>query len=92
VPGRDAPYSAGYSKTFYTLAKNTSAIQIIPDGNGRIRLGTLLQLPEGAQVEVNGEGFDDKTSRVTWEGASYYIFLNDVQTARAQRMSAAAAG
>ncbi len=63
--------------TKLTLPKNTAAIQICPDGKGRIRLGTLMQLPGGASLEVTGDGFDQHTARVTWEGSSYYIFLED---------------
>lgn len=83
-------FTADYAKTYYVLSKNTSAIQIIPDGYGRTRIGTLLRLPEGARVEVNGEGFDNRTVRVAWEGNSYYVFQEDLENAEMYRTSAAA--
>ena len=81
--------TADYAKTFYVLAKNTSAIQIIPNGYGRVRIGTLLRLPEGARVEVNGEGFDSRTVRVVCEGNSYYVFLEDLENAETYKTKAA---
>ena len=82
--------AADYAKTFCVLPKNTSAIQIIPDGYGRIRMGTLLQLPGGAQVEINGEGFDDRTVRIVWEGSCYYAFRDDLEAAETYRSAAVA--
>ena len=69
--------TAVYPKTTLTLPKNTAAIQICPDNRGKIRLGTLMQLPSGARLEVIGDGFDEHTARVAWEGSSYYIFLEE---------------
>jgi hypothetical protein len=62
----------------YCLAKNAPAMQIIPDGTGKLRLGTLVRLPDGAEVEICGEGFDDRTVKVVWEGTTYYVFLDDL--------------
>jgi hypothetical protein len=76
-------------ETHYCLAKNAPAMQIIPDGSGKLRLGALVRLPEGAEVEVCGEGFDNRTAKVLWEGATYYVFLDDLQKSR--RLSAVAA-
>ena len=87
---RKPVFTADYAKTFCVLPKNTSAIQIIPDGYDRIRMGTLLQLPEGARVEINGEGFDDRTVRIAWEGSCYYAFREDLQTTESYKVGAAA--
>lgn len=67
----------------YCLTKNAPAIQITPDGNGKLRLGTLVRLPEGAEVEICGEGFDRQTAKVVWEGANFYVFLDDLQAKQA---------
>jgi hypothetical protein len=87
---RRSVFTADYAKTFCVLPQNTSAIQIIPDGYDRIRMGTLLQLPEGAHVEINGEGFDDRTVRVSWEGNCYYIFREDLEAAEIYKAGVAA--
>ena len=83
-------FAADYAKMFCVLPKNTSAIQIIPDGYDRIRMGTLLQLPEGARVEINGEGFDDRTVRIAWEGTCYYAFREDLDAAETYKAHATA--
>ena len=85
-------FGADYSKTFYLLPKNTSAIQAFQDGEGRLRLGTLIQLPEGAKVELSGDGFDGRTARITWEGVSYFIFRDDIQDDFLYRVRSAHAG
>ena len=88
----NAALHAGCPATILTLPKNTAAIQISADSGGKIRLGTLLQLPGGATVEVIGEGFDEHTARVLWEGSSYYIFLDADLAARPIRAKAHSAG
>jgi hypothetical protein len=85
-------FGSDYSKTFYLLPKNTSAIQAFPDGEGRLRMGTLTQLPQGVKVEMRGEGFDGRTALITWEGVCYFIFRDDIQEDYLYRMHAAAAG
>ena len=83
-------FAADYAKSFCVLSKNTSAIQIIPDGYDRIRMGTLLQLPQGARVEINGEGFDNRTVRIAWEGACYYAFREDLEATENYKVATAA--
>ncbi len=79
---------ADSAKAIFTLPENTAAIQIFLDSSGGIRLGTLIQLPGGASVEVTGDGFDEHTKRIACEGSSYYVFMEQDQTlprrARAQ--------
>ena len=88
----NAQFSAGRTKEFIVLPKKTSAIPLIPDRDGRIQLGTLLQLPEGARVEFNGEGFNPQTARVVWEGTSYYIFLDDIEQGSRYKVATQSAG
>jgi hypothetical protein len=85
-------FGADFSRTFYFLPKNTSAIQAFPDGEGRLRMGTLTQLPLGAKVEMSGDGFDGRTARITWEGACYFIFRDDIQEDYLYCVNAAHAG
>ena len=72
------PFVLDSQNTYYCLAKNAPAMQIIPDETGKLRLGTLTRLPEEAQVELCGEGFDDRTAKVTWGGSTYYVFRDDL--------------
>jgi hypothetical protein len=84
-------FGADYSKTFYLLPKNISAIQAFQDGEGRLRMGTLTQLPQGAKVEMSGDGFDGRTARITWQGVCYFIFRDDIQEDSLYRTYAASA-
>jgi hypothetical protein len=36
-----------------------------------------MQLPGGASLEIIGDGFDEHTARVAWEGSNYYLFLEE---------------
>jgi hypothetical protein len=42
-------------------------------------MGTLVRLPGGVEVEICGEGFDERTAKVLWQGSTYYVFRDDLQ-------------
>ncbi len=74
----------------YVLPKIVSAIQILPsEENESSRLGLLTQLPEGAEIEIGGPGFNDRTLRVKCGNAFYFVFLDDLELVR-KRMAAVA--
>lgn len=74
----DAPFGR-----VYILPKMVSAIQILPsDESGAARLGLLTQLPQGAEIEIGGAGFNDKTIRVRCGNAGYFVFLDDLDLVR----------
>ena len=67
----------------YILPKGVSAIQILPDEDGeRTQLGLITQLPEGAEIEIGGPGFSDRTVSVRCAGASYFVFLDDLEAVK----------
>jgi hypothetical protein len=67
----------------YTLPKSVSAIQILPTEDGELtRLGLITQLPEGAEIEIGGPGFSDRTVSVRCSGASYFVFLDDLEAVK----------
>lgn len=66
----------------YTLGKSVSAIQIMAAEDGSRRLGLITQLPEGAQIDVGGPGFNDRTVKVRCGGSSYFVFLDDLEPHR----------
>jgi hypothetical protein len=72
----------------YCLSKNIAAIQVLPaDGPGEPRLGMITQLPEGAELELCGEGFNERTVRVRWAEGFYFVFLQDLDVARTMSAS-----
>jgi hypothetical protein len=74
----------------YTLPRSVPAIQILPTEDGeRTRLGLITQLPQGAEIEMRGPGFSDRTVNVRCSGASYFVFLEDLEPAKKQMAAAA---
>lgn len=82
------PFSVESRNKHFALAKNAPAMQLMPDGSGKLRMGTLIRLPDGAEVELCGEGYNDRTAKVLWEGATYYVFRDDLESAVAQFFAA----
>ncbi|MGI9074656.1 MAG: hypothetical protein ACR2JB_25815 [Bryobacteraceae bacterium] len=41
-------------------------------------LGAISHLPEGAELTLCGEGFNETTLKIRWEGQSYFIFAQDI--------------
>ena len=84
--------SPAFEGTTFTLPRNISAIQAISGPDESVRLGTILQLPEGTQVRVCGDGFNERTAKVAWEGAYYFIFWEDLEAEGALQTRSYAAG
>lgn len=76
-----SPTSIPFEET-YTLGKSISAIQIMAAEDGSRRLGLITQLPEGAQIDIGGPGFNDRTVKIRCSGSSYFIFLDDLEPHR----------
>ena len=73
----------------YTLSKSVSAIQILPTEDGeRTRLGLITCLPRGAEIEIGGPGFSDRTVSVRCSGASYFVFVEDLDFVKEQAATA----
>jgi hypothetical protein len=77
-----------YSRSFsvppgrrYVLTRNIPAIQIVPEGE-QDRLGLIAQLPQSAELEACGSGFDSQTIKVRCHGSFYFVFLQDLDPVR----------
>jgi hypothetical protein len=68
------------------LSQEILAMELIPDPKGEMQLGPLSRIPEGANLEICGEGFNDRTAKVRWCGQFYFVFLQDLenQSSRAE--------
>lgn len=62
-----------------TLPKQISAIQVLPSEHGSGKLGVITQLPSGAIVDVCGDGFNDRTTKVRYSEGYFFVFLQDLQ-------------
>lgn len=76
---RESAADAVRANSTFILPRNISAIQVLPEDDGGVLLGTILQLPEGTQVRICGDGFNERTVKVAWEGAYYFVFLEDLE-------------
>jgi hypothetical protein len=73
----EALFSAVFTPT-YRLPNAAAAIQASCTRDGAPELGTISHLPEGAELEFCGDGFNENTVKVRWEGQSYFVFLQDI--------------
>lgn len=66
----------------YRLPTTIAAIQASFARDGRAELGAISHLPAGAELTFCGEGFNETTCKVRWEGQSYFVFLQDIAPAQ----------
>lgn len=64
------------------LQKCISAIPITLGKGGRPKLAPMAMLPEGAALEICGNGFNELTVTAHWAGKSYFVFRQDIRPAR----------
>lgn len=71
----------------FLLARSVCAISLERLPTGRVRLGSIVSLPEGAPLEICGEGFNERTVKIKWRGNCYFVLLEDVDTVNAKQES-----
>lgn len=65
----------------YVLARTIPAIRLESPGraaDGKAKLGSILRLPVGSNVEVCGPGFNGRTVKVCCEHSYYFVFQEDL--------------
>jgi hypothetical protein len=77
MANNEALFSA-LSGLTYRLSTTVAAIQASFARDGRAELGAISHLPADAELTFCGEGFNETTCRVRWEGQSYFVFLQDI--------------
>jgi hypothetical protein len=78
----EALFSAPFAPSF-RLPNSIAAIPASCARAGRPELGAISHLPEGAELTFCGEGFNETTLKVRWEGQFYFIFVQDITPAQA---------
>jgi len=58
--------------------RRISAIQLVVGEEGDKRLGAIVQIPKDARLETCGDGFNEHTVKVRWQGLSYFVFRDDL--------------
>ncbi len=69
-------------ESLYRLSDAISAFEIDADKNGSERLGPVCTLPAGANLKACGEGFNERTLKVSCDERSYFVFLQDLHSQR----------
>jgi hypothetical protein len=77
MANNEALFSALFAPT-YRLSNSIAAIPASCARSGGTELGAISHLPEGAELTLCGEGFNETTLKVRWEGQSYFIFAQDI--------------
>jgi hypothetical protein len=71
-----------FAENKYVLRDEIPALQLIAIDNGRARWGPMIRLPRGAELHDFGQGFDEQTMRVRYDGCFYIIFQEDLEKAQ----------
>ena len=64
-----------------TLPRKIAAIRLDRRtglNSGKAKLGTILQLPAGSNVELCGDGFNPRTVKVRHQNSYYFVFEEDL--------------
>lgn len=67
------------SERICVLSEEISAMELIPNRTGQMQLGLLSSLPQGAEIKICGEGFNERTAKVRCRGCLYFVFLQDLE-------------
>ncbi|HSU31293.1 MAG TPA: hypothetical protein VLJ11_08655 [Bryobacteraceae bacterium] len=65
-----------------TISRDIFALELLPANSGA-HSGGIRRVPKGAYLQVCGQGFNDRTIQVRWEGRLCFVFLQDVVPAEA---------
>ena len=55
------------------------AIELIAGHDNRGRLGGITQLPQHVQLEICGDGFNERTVKVRCQDSFYFVFREDLE-------------
>ena len=47
-----------------------------------MHLGVISHLPQGSEITMCGNGFNDRTIKVEWQECYFYVFLEDLERVR----------
>jgi hypothetical protein len=68
-----------------SLCKPISAVQLALMADGSAKLVGLVQLSPGVEVEICGDGFNERTIKVHANGQHYFVFRQDFESQQARR-------
>jgi hypothetical protein len=69
------------TKSIYKLSSAITAFAAFPGAYESCRCGPVCELPEGADLEICGAGFNHRTVSVRYGDRSYHIYWRDLASA-----------
>jgi hypothetical protein len=63
----------------HILSRPIAGIELVPVQGKQGRLGRVMQLAPGSQIDLCGDGYDVRTVKVHCGGKFYFVFLQDLQ-------------
>ncbi|MFZ0592779.1 MAG: hypothetical protein WAM39_20130 [Bryobacteraceae bacterium] len=63
----------------YHLSNGVAVIRLVADENGVIHSGGLSELPKDADVDLCGDGFNERTVTVCWRGEFFFVYRQDLE-------------
>ena len=68
-------------KPQYRLTDAITAFALLTDSRGIERCGRVCELPEGANLEICGSGFNERTVKARYANCYYHVFARDLVSA-----------
>jgi hypothetical protein len=62
------------------LTESVVAVELLRTSRGT-RLGRISRIPEGACLDICGDGYNDRTVKVRWQGQIYFVLRQDLEAA-----------
>ncbi len=81
MANQEALFSAALPPS-YRLPHEIAAIQALRAQDGRTELAAISHLPAGAELTFCGDGFNETTVKVSFEGQFFFVFVQDVLSAQ----------
>lgn len=61
------------------LLNAVTVIRLAVNPKGDLRYAGISELPKGAQVEMCGKGFNERTVKLQWQGQFFFAFAQDLE-------------
>lgn len=61
------------------ISRRISALQLVQVRGAQGKLGPLSQLAPGTDVEICGDGYNDRTTKVRVQGDYFFVFREDLE-------------
>jgi hypothetical protein len=68
-----------YQEKSFKLWRNITVIRLVTNQKGDLRYAGISELPKGAEVDLCGMGFNERTVKLRWQGEFFIAFVQDLE-------------